>query len=90
MKEKIGCLKDRQIEGEIMKEKEARKKQCPIMRGTRPIETGCIASECMMWEAYEYWKDENGKSFFNKAEGRELVEGGECGLKPKECEGCRL
>jgi DNA/RNA endonuclease YhcR with UshA esterase domain len=33
----------------VMREEEAKTKQCPMVNGQRPTETKCIASECMMW-----------------------------------------
>ena len=73
-----------------MKEAEMKTKWCPWMKGQFPSQTNCIASGCAMWEPYSYWETEDGRMFYKKEEGRKLVEGGECGLKPKESEGCRL
>jgi hypothetical protein len=49
-----------------MTEEEARVKQCPHKRGVFPVETRCIASDCMMWV------NEN-----NKVKGHSI---GHCGL----------
>lgn len=62
-----------------MKEEEARKKQCPIMNGCRPIETCCLASTCMMWK----WGNTGAKSSSRlqaEGAGAEYDEGGHCGL----------
>jgi hypothetical protein len=40
-----------------------------------------------MWEPYKYWINEENRYCSETAEGAKLIEGGECGLKTKEC-GC--
>lgn len=83
-----------------MTEEEAKTKYCPM--GGRSVSiksngdfkvgefTLCIASDCMMWEPYRYWLNEKGMYCDETATGAKLTEGGDCGLKSKECEGCRL
>jgi len=84
-----------------MIEEEAKTKWCPHVRhmvwpdepsGGNQLNSNCIASGCMMWEPYEYYVDGKGSSWSqqNKDKTLTLVSGGDCGLKSKESEGCRL
>jgi hypothetical protein len=43
----------------------------------------CVASDCMMWEPYEYWENKSGAKFIEdgKFENRRRIVGGNCGLK---------
>lgn len=78
-----------------MTEENAKTKWCPHARfnGDNIAESGdlakCIASDCMMWEPYNYWV-KDGRCCTKETEGAEAVGGGVCGLVTKECEGCRL
>ena len=50
----------------------------------------CIASNCMMWDPYEYYSDGKGGAWSqqNAEETLKIITGGDCGLKAKELE-CR-
>ncbi len=68
-----------------MKKEEAKKKWCPYAKGQYPRQTHCKASECMMWNNWEYEKlgeEINGETpviVINEGEG-------DCGLKPVSTE----
>lgn len=78
-----------------MKAEEAKNKRCPMVHSHEVVlnreipATSCIASDCMMWEKYKYWLCDNGNIYANEYQGLkgEWIEGGDCGLKTKECNG---
>lgn len=77
-----------------MKEDDAKTKWCPYRRPTDGVNvfSNCVASDCMMWEPYDHWSNERGALFYKDSdtEKRRHVIGGDCGLKSKESEACRL
>ncbi len=84
-----------------MKEIDALKKWCPMVRSgqagcNRAVDwpdntelNKCIASNCMMWESYEYYSDGKGGGWSqqNADETLNKVTDGDCGLKTKELVG---
>ena len=69
-----------------MKESEACKKICPILKPHHEVNRGfyCYTTSCMMWESWPLY--ENGQLVKNDDGTYKMSDSGDCGLKSKELE----